>query len=259
MTRSWRSGWGTRGPRCYPEGSGQAGQRDKNLTQFNNERCKALQPRHQPVLGAAQMESSFTEIDLGALTDIKLNMSQQGAFATKKTARVSWAEVGKVLPASQEKSVWPWWGHTGDTVSSPQLPMALIKQRTIRMVKGLEHLSYEKRPGEPGLFSPEKGSLRGSMYISMYVNSWREEAMRWSQQSPLTEQGAVGTNWNAWGSFWVDYFLKIWNCLFTEKLREKHLELLVFAANPPFYLNPCHSNYILLRTINKIQGPEILN
>lgn len=57
----------------------------------------------------------------------------------------------------------------------------------------------------------------------------------------------------------VDYFLKIRNCLFTEKLREKHLELPVFAANPPFYLNPCHSNYILLRTINKIQGPEILN
>lgn len=60
------------------------------------------------MLGAAQMESSFTEIDLGALTDTKLNMSQQYAFATKKTARVSWAEVGKVLPASQERSVWPW-------------------------------------------------------------------------------------------------------------------------------------------------------
>lgn len=72
--------------------------------------------------------------------------------------------------------------------------MALIKRRAIRMVRGLEHLSYEDRPGEPGLFSPEKGRLRGSMYISMYVNPRREDAMRWSQQSPLTEQGAVGTN-----------------------------------------------------------------
>lgn len=44
--------------------------------------------------------------------------------------------------------------------------MALIKRRAIRMVKGIEHLSYEKRPGEPGLFSRE-GKAQG---INVYIN-----------------------------------------------------------------------------------------
>jgi len=37
------------------------------------------------------------------------------------------------------------------------------------MIKGLEHLSYEKRPGELGLFGLEKGKLRG--ILSVYKNT----------------------------------------------------------------------------------------
>ena len=53
---------------------------DRNLIKFNQEKCKVLhlgknKPRHQYVLRATQLESSFSEIDLGALVDTKLDMS----------------------------------------------------------------------------------------------------------------------------------------------------------------------------------------
>ena len=42
-----------------------------------------------------------------------------------------------------------------------------IQQRTMKMIKGLEHLSYEERLSDLGLFSIEKRRLRGYM-IKVY-------------------------------------------------------------------------------------------
>ena len=39
-----------------------------------------------------------------------------------------------------------------------------------KMVEGLEHLLYEKGLREQGLFSLEKGMLRG--FLSMCINTW---------------------------------------------------------------------------------------
>lgn len=50
------------------------------------------------MLGATQLESNFAEKDLGLLVNAKLSMSQQCAFASKKSNGI-WAALEGVLPA----------------------------------------------------------------------------------------------------------------------------------------------------------------
>ncbi|GAB0210319.1 mitochondrial enolase superfamily member 1 [Grus japonensis] len=62
---------------------------DKLEKLFNKGKCQVLHlgrnnPKHQYMLGADQLESSFAEKALGVLVDTKLNMSQQCALAAKK-------------------------------------------------------------------------------------------------------------------------------------------------------------------------------
>ncbi|GAB0177311.1 mitochondrial enolase superfamily member 1 [Grus japonensis] len=61
----------------------------RNLVKFNKGKCRVLHlgrnsPMHQYMLGAAQLESSFAEKDLGVLMDNTMNVSQQCALAAKK-------------------------------------------------------------------------------------------------------------------------------------------------------------------------------
>lgn len=61
----------------------------RNPMKLNKGRCKALHPgrnnpRHQHLLMATQMESSFVGSDLGVLVDAKLNTSQPHALPAKQ-------------------------------------------------------------------------------------------------------------------------------------------------------------------------------
>ena len=65
----------------------------QDLMKFNKGKSKVLplgrnNLRHQYMLGANWLESSFAEKDLGILVDTKLNMSQQCALATKKASGI---------------------------------------------------------------------------------------------------------------------------------------------------------------------------
>jgi len=70
---------------------------------FNKVKRRVLQvgrnnPMYQSLLGAIQLESSFTEKDMGVLVGTKLNMSHQRALIAKKANGILGCTRG-VMPA----------------------------------------------------------------------------------------------------------------------------------------------------------------
>jgi len=149
------------------------------LMRFNNAKLqgpahRSGQPRYQYRLGDEGTESSPAEKDLGVLVYEKLDMSHRRALAAQKASCIlgcikrsvaSRAREG-ILPlysalvrAHLEYCVQLWSPQHGKDMEL----LERVQRRATKMIRGLEHLSYEDRLRELGLLSLEKGRLRGDL------------------------------------------------------------------------------------------------
>ncbi|KAK4815208.1 hypothetical protein QYF61_021827 [Mycteria americana] len=150
-----------------------------NLRRFNKAKCRVLHlgrgnPWFPYRLGDDVIESSPAEKDLGVPMDEKLDTSRQCVLAAQKANCVLGCIQSSVASRSREvvlplcsalvrphlQCCVQLWG------PQHQKDMELlerVQRRATNMIRGLEHLCYEDRLRELGLFSLEERRLRGDL------------------------------------------------------------------------------------------------